>query len=89
MTPTVALLTDGRANIALDGQADRQAAGADATRMARLLRGNNMPGLVIDMSPLPQRPLRALAEVLDAPYIPLPRADSKRLSTAVSAALDA
>ena len=89
MTPTVALLTDGRANIALDGQADRQAAGADATRMARLLRGNNMPGLVIDMSPRPQRPLRALAEVLDAPYIPLPRADSKRLSTAVSAALDA
>jgi magnesium chelatase subunit D len=81
-------LTDGRANIALDGTADRQAAGADATRLAGLLRADAMAGLVIDMAPRPQRPLRALAELLDAPYIPLPRADAKRLSSAVSAALE-
>ena len=89
MTPTIAVLTDGRANIALDGHADRQAAGADATKLARLIRASDIPSLVIDMAPRPQRPLRALAEVMDAPYIPLPRADANRLSTAVSAALDA
>ena len=88
MTPTIALLTDGRANIALNGTANRQEAGADATRLARILRGDGMSGLVIDMSPRPQKPLRALAEVLDAPYIPLPRADAKRLSAAVNVALE-
>lgn len=88
MTPTIALLTDGRANIALDGTANRPDAGADATRLARILRGDSMSGLVIDLSPRPQKPLRALAEVLDAPYLPLPRADAKRLSAAVAGALD-
>ena len=89
MTPTLALITDGRANIALDGRADRQQAGADAMRLARAVRGQAIPGLVIDMSPRPQRQLEALAAEMGAPYLPMPRADAGRLSTAVSATLDA
>ncbi|SIO50234.1 protoporphyrin IX magnesium-chelatase [Rhodovulum sp. ES.010] len=89
MTPTVALMTDGRANIALDGSANRAMAGEDATRMATALRMNGYPAMVIDMGQRPERALKALAETLGAPYIPLPRADADRLSTAVSAALDA
>ncbi|WP_245895513.1 magnesium chelatase subunit D [Rhodovulum kholense] len=89
MTPTVALLTDGRANIALDGTANRALAAEDAERMAIAIRANGYPAMVIDMGQRPERSLKALADTLGAPYIPLPRADANRLSTAVSAALDA
>ena len=36
----------------------------------------------------PEAQLAALAATLGAAYLPLPRADAKRLSAAVSAALD-
>ena len=87
LTPTVVLLTDGRANIALDGRADRTAAQADAEQMAGLLRAQQISALVIDMSVRPQEALRGLAAQLQAPYLALPRADAQRLSGAVSAAL--
>lgn len=88
LTPTVIVLTDGRANIALDGSANRSAAQADSEKMARLLCAQNIAALVIDMSARPQEPLRALATLLRASYIALPRADAERLTGAVTAALD-
>ncbi|WP_366524047.1 magnesium chelatase subunit D [uncultured Tateyamaria sp.] len=88
LTPTVVLITDGRANIALDGTANRAQAGADATQMAAALRGQGVAALVIDMSNRPQPTLQALAITLDAPYIALPRADAHKLTGAVTAALD-
>ena len=87
MTPSIALLTDGKANIALDGTANRPVAAEDARKMGAALRGTFTPALVIDMSPRPQKQLRELAGSMDAPYVPLPRADSGRLSAAVNAAL--
>ena len=88
LTPTLAMLTDGRANIALDEQADRTQAGADAVALAQMIRAQGIPALVLDMSNRPQDTLRDLASHMGAPYIPLPRADAKRLSTAISTALD-
>ncbi len=88
MTPTVALLTDGRGNVALDGTASRERAEADAQRLARALRGSGVPALVIDTGNRPQASLHVLAGLLDAPYIPLPRADAQRLSAVLSAALE-
>ncbi len=87
MTPTVALLTDGRGNIALDGSANREMAEADSLKLARALRATGIPALVIDIATRPQPALNRLAEVLNAPYLPLPRADAQRLSTALQAAL--
>jgi magnesium chelatase subunit D len=55
--------------------------------MARALRAQGLPGIVIDMGNRPQPQLRELAADLAAPYIPMPRADSERLSGAVGAAL--
>ncbi|MEM0936408.1 MAG: magnesium chelatase subunit D [Pseudomonadota bacterium] len=89
MTPTLALLTDGRANIALDGSADRKAAADDAAHVARTIRSARFPGLVIDVSPRPQPALNTLAAEMGAPYLAMPRADAARLSTAVTATLDA
>lgn len=87
MSPTLAILTDGRANIALSGTPNRAEAAADATLLARSLRAAGVPALVIDMGNRPEAALRALAADMGAPYLALPRADAGRLSTAVSAAL--
>ncbi|MCD1627399.1 magnesium chelatase subunit D [Seohaeicola saemankumensis] len=88
LSPTLALLTDGRANIALDGQPNRPRAATDAETLARMLRAQGIAGLVLDVSVRPQEALRGLAAHMGAPYIALPRADAKRLSGAISAALE-
>ncbi|MFN7225250.1 MAG: magnesium chelatase subunit D [Paracoccaceae bacterium] len=87
LTPTIALLTDGRGNIALDGGADRVRAEEDALRLARAIRGAGLPAVVIDTANRPQPSLAAMARMMDAPYLPLPRADARRLSGVLGAAL--
>jgi magnesium chelatase subunit D len=87
LTPAIAILTDGRANIALDGSADRPRAAEDASHIARILRATGTPTLVIDTGNRPEQGLKSLAATMDATYLALPRADAGRLSAAVSAAL--
>ena len=87
LTPTIAILTDGRANIALDGRADRKQAATDAQQIARVLRANGTDAIVIDTGNRPEPALRNLAQTLDAAYLPLPRADAERLSKSVATAL--
>ena len=81
------MLTDGRANIALDGSAHRQRAAADAQMLARVLRMSAVDGIVIDTGQRPDPALKALSDTLLATYLPLPCADAKQLSEAVAAAL--
>ncbi len=87
MTPTIAMLTDGRVNIALDGRADRAAAEADASAMARAVMAAGLPGIVIDSGNRANPALAALAKAMGAAYVPLPRADAGRVSAVVSAAM--
>jgi magnesium chelatase subunit D len=87
MTPSILLLTDGRANVALDGSGDRARAGRDADRLARMIRGSDLPALVIDTGARPKTTLADLARLLGAPYVPLPRADAHHLSAVLGAAL--
>ena len=88
MTPSVALLTDGRANVDLSGAANRGQAAADASLMARAIRAQGVPGLVIDTGLRPTRGLDGLAGEMGVPYLPLPRADARSLSAAVDASLN-
>ena len=88
LTPTLALLTDGRANIGLDGSADRVIAAQDALRLGKALRQSGIEGVVIDTGNRPEPALKLLSQTIGATYLPLPRADAARLSAAVSAALD-
>ena len=88
LTPTIALLTDGRANIALDGSASRAMAAADALTLARALRATGVDGIVIDTGNRPEPGLKTLSQTLGGTYLALPRADAKRLSVAMSAILD-
>lgn len=87
LTPTIAILTDGRANIALDGRADRKQAAIDAQQIARMLRAHGTDVIVIDTGNRPEPALRNLAQTLDATYLPLPRANAERLSKSVATAL--
>ncbi len=88
LSPVIVLATDGKANIALDGAADRVQAREDATKMAAHLRRAGYETLVVDMSYRPQPGLRDLAQHLDGHYLPLPRANAERLSGAVQNVLD-
>jgi magnesium chelatase subunit D len=88
LTPTVVALTDGRANVALDGQADRARAGEDALAMGRALRAAGVEGVVIDTGNRPEPALKDLARAMGAVWLAMPRADARRLSQAVAAALD-
>lgn len=87
LSPSIAVLTDGRANVPLPGKTGRAAANDDAQAMARHVRSLNIPSAMIDTSIRPHRDLRTLCGVMDAQYIPLPRADSKGLSRAIETAL--
>lgn len=88
LTPTVVVLTDGRANIALDGRADRARAGEDAQAMGRAMRAQGVDAVVIDTGNRPEPALKLLAQAMDGVWLPMPRADARRLSRAVAAALD-
>jgi magnesium chelatase subunit D len=85
-TPRLVVLTDGRANVALDGVMDRSRAMADADRVARHLRATGLPALVIDISPRPQPEAARIAAAMGARCLVLPRADAAALSRAVRAA---
>jgi len=88
LSPALALLTDGRANVALDGRGDRAQATQDAEMIARQLFAQGLPGVVIDTATRPGEAPATLAARMGARYLALPRADAARISTAVSAALD-
>jgi magnesium chelatase subunit D len=85
-TPLLVLLTDGRANVALDGSGGRDAAHADALEAAQRLRCSRISALFIDTSPRPSAAAAEVATAMHAEYLPLPFADARALSSVVSAA---
>lgn len=88
MTPTLALLTDGRGNVALDGSGDRPLAEAQAMQLARAARAAGMAAVVIDTGARPNPWLSDLAAAMAARYVALPRATAGRLAQVLGAALE-
>ncbi len=88
-TPYLVVLSDGRANIAADGSADRARATADANQAARAIAALGIGAAFVDISPRPRPEGEALAQSMHARYLPLPRADSARVHAGVSAAMAA
>jgi magnesium chelatase subunit D len=85
-TPVLVLLTDGRANVARNGEGGRAQAQADALAAARWLRAAAVQTLLIDTSPRPEPAAAALALAMGARYLALPQADASGLARAVSVA---
>lgn len=88
MSPCIVLLTDGRANVALDGSPNRAKAGEDAEQIARHIRAAGAEAITLDVGNRPTKFLADLAAQMDGLYMPLPRADARKMSGAVSAALE-
>ncbi|QDP22012.1 magnesium chelatase subunit D [Bradyrhizobium cosmicum] len=86
-TPTVIVLTDGRANIARDGGQGRPRAEDDAMSAARQLRAAGIAIVLVDTSPRPGVSGEAIAKEMGARYLPLPHADAATLSKAVLASV--
>lgn len=84
-TPTIVLLTDGRANIARDGAPGRSRAEEDALKAARQLRAVRINAVLVDTSPRPGPSGEMLATEMGARYLPLPHANATTLSQAVLA----
>ena len=86
-SPYIVFLSDGQANVALDGAGGREGGGADASRMARRLKGAHLPILFLDTSRRPNADARRLSDEMGALYRPLPFADGKSVSDTVRHAL--
>ena len=86
-TPTLIMLTDGRANIARDGSQGRPRAEEDAMSAARQLRAVGVAAVLVDTSPRPGPLAEQFAKEMGAKYLPLPHADATVLSKAVLASV--
>jgi len=86
--PLAVVLTDGRANVARDGEGGRERAEREALEAARRLAAESVPALVIDCAPRPNAWLGGLARAAGARYLPLPARDAAAISAAVRAAAD-
>jgi magnesium chelatase subunit D len=86
-TPTIVVLTDGRANVARDGGQGRPRAEEDAMSAARQLRAAGIAAVLVDTSPRPGASGESFAREMGARYLPLPHADAAALSKAVLASV--
>lgn len=85
-TPLVVLLTDGRANVGLDGSPGRSGAESDAQTAARQMRGRGHAAMLIDTSAKPGEQARRLAQEMGAIYLFLPHAGAASISQAIKLA---
>ena len=76
MTPLIVVMTDGVANVTLEGVGGRERAHQDALHTARQLRAAGHAILFIDTASTPQVLAEALANEMNAQYLPLPYINS-------------
>jgi len=82
-TPLVVVLTDGRANIGLDGNPGRERAHQDALQSARRLRDGAVHAVLLDTAPQSQPLARDIAAAMGARYLALPHAGAASVAQAV------
>jgi magnesium chelatase subunit D len=75
-TPLIIFLTDGRANVSIDGIGGRENAFRDAISFAKQARLEQLQMLFIDTSLKPQETNQQIANDLGAQYLPLPQGKS-------------
>ena len=81
--PIIILLSDGRANMSLDGVGDRVKAIEDTTYIASLIKRNAINNIFIDTSRRKTPMADELARELNGHYFQLPMANSSSISKAV------
>ena len=87
-TPLIILLTDGRANVSIDGIGGREDAFKDALFCANQARLEQLQILFIDTSLKPQETNQQIAQQLGAQYLPLPQGKSASVVQAAKMLMD-
>ena len=87
-TPLIILLTDGRANVSIDGIGGREDAYKDALFCANQARLEQLQILFIDTSLKPQETNQQIAHQLGAQYLPLPQGKSASVVKAAKMLMD-
>ncbi|EFL89061.1 magnesium-chelatase 60 kDa subunit [Ahrensia sp. R2A130] len=85
-TPTIVIMTDGSANVALDGTGGRSRAGDEALASAHAFATTGANAVLLDVGRRPSAKAKALAEAMAAAYVPMPFANAATLSAAVRTA---
>ena len=83
VTPILVVLSDGRANVTLQGLGGRVQAQEQAQHWARAWHSTGHAGLWIDTAPQPEAQAQQLAQLLGARYLPMPQLQSQRLAQAL------
>ena len=83
MTPSLVVLSDGRANIDLAGMGGRAQAGADALALAQRWALSPWAALWIDTAAKPEPLAQALARSMGAQYLPMPYVQAQRMAAAM------
>ena len=83
VTPILVVLSDGRANVTLQGLGGRVQAQADALQWVQQWRQTGHRSLWIDTSIQPDPQVQNLADAMGASYMPMPQVQAQRMATAM------
>jgi magnesium chelatase subunit D len=83
VTPILVVLSDGRANVNLQGLGGRAQAQADALQWAAQWRQTGHRALWIDTSVQPDSHVQNLAHIMGGSYMPMPQVQAQRMATAM------
>jgi len=86
LTPIIVVMSDGKANVNLNGVGGRESAHSDALMAAKELRIKNHRLLFVDTSPKPEILAQELSSAMAAQYFPLPFASSTSSGKKISQA---
>ena len=86
--PSLAILTDGKANIDLEGLPNREKALSDAVLVGAVGKKLDMKSVFIDCGKRPNKNLKEIAASMGANYVSLPRTNAIKLSNLVQTNLD-
>jgi len=77
------MLSDGRANVDLQGMGGREAAQRDARALAQAWAQCRLTALWLDTSMQPDPLAQQWARLMAAQYLPMPHAQSERMANAM------
>ena len=83
VTPILVVLSDGRANVTLQGLGGRVQAQADALQWVQQWRQTGHRSLWIDTSIQPDPQVQNLADAMGASYLPMPQVQAQRMANAM------
>ena len=83
VTPILVVLSDGRANVTLQGLGGRAQAQTDAHSWGQQWRASGHRALWIDTSMQPDTQAQQLATTMGASYLPMPQVQSQRMAHAI------